>query len=110
MPAVVAGPPSLRVTNVLRGRRRKVGSVVEVEGKDAAESCCGERGDGRGDGASTAVVSCGVTRLANGERAYGPGGAPGSLKIGFGRGRVGEGVGDANGLGLLAAALGDGDR
>lgn len=61
----------------------------------------------------TAAASCGARRFANGERAYGPGGAPGSLKIGFGRGRVGDGV--AKGLGLLAAyataaALGDGGR
>jgi hypothetical protein len=34
-------------------------------------------------------------------RTYGPGGAAGFLKIGFGRGRVGDG--DADGLGLLAA-------
>ena len=42
-----------------------------------------------------------MTRFTNGTRAYGPGGAVGFLKIGFGRGRVGDG--DADGLGLLVA-------
>ena len=113
MPAAAVGLPGWRGPDVRAGRRRKVGSVGEFGGKGAAEGCCGERGDGRGDGTLIVAESCDATRFGNGERAYGPGGAAGSLKIGFGRGRVGDG--DADGLGLLAdcdtaAALGDGDR
>ena len=57
------------------------------------------------------TVPCCAMRFTNGTRAYGPG-ASGFLKIGLGRGRVGDG--DADPFGLLApsppttaAALGD---
>ncbi len=111
-----AEPPGLGCCGAgpgpLAGRRRNLGWWViefEFEG-DGAAAWCEEGVDGRGDDASPAAVSCSGTRFEKGTRACGLGAAA-FLKIGLGRGRVGDG--DPRPVGLLAApgaaaALGEG--